>query len=127
MELNYLYKINCVTLKYLVMVIVGVIYLLKIIMVQNLTLKKKEGVGHVQKRVGCRLRNLKKKEKGIGRKGKLSNIIIDKLQNYYGIAIRQNKDNVTGMQVAVKAAHIHVALSKDNNHHFPPGKDIWCA
>ena len=89
--------------------------------------EKKESVGHVQKTVGCRLRNVKKKEKGIGRKRKLSNIIIDKLQNYYGIAIRQNKDNVTGIQAAVKATHFYVALSKDNNHHFPPGKDSWCA
>ena len=49
---------------------------------------KKECVGHVQKRVGTNLRNLKKEHKRIGGKGKLTNSAIDKLQNYYGIAIR---------------------------------------
>ena len=37
------------------------------------------------------LQNLKKKEKRLGGKGKLTDRIIDKLQNYYGIAIRSNK------------------------------------
>ena len=57
---------------------------------------------------------MKKKEKGLAGKGKLTNAIIDKLQNYYGIAIRQNKDNSAGMQAAVKATLFHVASSKDN-------------
>ena len=52
--------------------------------------EKLECVGHVQKRVGCRLRNLKKKEKGLGGRGKLTNNTIDRLQKYYGIATRQN-------------------------------------
>lgn len=39
--------------------------------------KKLECVGHVQKIVGCRLRNLKKREKGLGGKGKLTNNMID--------------------------------------------------
>ena len=56
--------------------------------------EKMECVGHVQKRVGCRLRNLKKKEKGLGGKGKLTNNMVDRLQNFYGIAIRQNKNNI---------------------------------
>ncbi len=46
---------------------------------------KYECVGHVQKRVGNRLRKLKKNVKGL--KG-LTDGIIDKLQNYYGITIR---------------------------------------
>ena len=48
---------------------------------------KKECVGHVQKRVGSRARNLKKRVKGLGGKGKLIERIIDRLQNCYGIAI----------------------------------------
>ena len=48
----------------------------------------------MQKRVGCRLQNLKKKEKGLGGKGILTDRIIDKLQNYCGIAIRSNQNKL---------------------------------
>ena len=86
----------------------------------GIQVKKLECVGHVQKRVGCRLRNLKKQEKGIGGKGKLTNNMIDRLQNYYGIAIRENKNNLKAMQAATRATLFHVASSKDNNWHYPP-------
>ena len=43
----------------------------------GIQVKTLECVGHVQKRVGCCLRNLKKQEKGIGGKGKLTNNMID--------------------------------------------------
>ena len=56
-------------------------------------IKKLESVGHVQKRGGCRLRSFKKNVKGFSGKEKLSNAMIDRLQNYYGIAIRQNKND----------------------------------
>ena len=45
---------------------------------------KLECISHVQKRVGNRLRNLQKNVKGLGGRGRLTNNIIDKLQNYYG-------------------------------------------
>jgi len=51
---------------------------------------KKECVGHVQKRVGTALRKLKKQKKGLAGRGKLTDAMIDRLQNYYGIAIRSN-------------------------------------
>ncbi|GFU72809.1 uncharacterized protein TNCV_3712321 [Trichonephila clavipes] len=51
---------------------------------------KSECIGHIQKRVGSRLRKLKLKQKGLGGRGKLTDSFIDKLQNYYGIAIRSN-------------------------------------
>ena len=35
--------------------------------------------------------------------------MIDRLQNYYGIAVRSNKNNLKGMQTATKAALFHVA------------------
>ena len=50
-----------------------------------------ECVGHVQKRMGTRLRKLKKKVKNIGGKAKHTDAMIDRLQCYYGIAIRRNK------------------------------------
>ena len=71
-------------------------------------------MGHVQKRVGCRLRNLKIIE-GLSGKGKRTNAMIDRLQNYYGIAIRQNKNDLKKMQAAVRATLFHVASSKENN------------
>ena len=95
----------------------------------GIKVEKMECVGHVQKRVGCRLRNLKKKEKGLGGKGKLTNNMVDRLQNFYGIAIRQNKNNIKNMQSAVRATLFHVASSKENNWHYPhcpEGSDSWC-
>ena len=65
---------------------------------------KRECVGHVQKRVGNRLRKLKKRVHGLGGKGKLTEAIIDRLQNYYGIAIRSNKGDIAGMKTAIYAS-----------------------
>ncbi|GFW65335.1 uncharacterized protein TNCV_396011 [Trichonephila clavipes] len=59
---------------------------------------KFECIGHVQKRVGSRLRKLKTKTKGLSGKGKLTDNFIDRLQNYYGIAVRSNVGNLTAMQ-----------------------------
>ncbi|GFU36046.1 uncharacterized protein TNCV_4191471 [Trichonephila clavipes] len=59
--------------------------------------RKYECIGHIQKRVGSKLRILKTKEKGLGGKGKLSDSFIDKIQNYYGIAIRSNIGNLEEM------------------------------
>ena len=47
----------------------------------DIEVQKKECVGHVQKRVGTRLRELKKEVKGL--KGKLTEKVIDRLQNFY--------------------------------------------
>ena len=91
-------------------------------------LKKLECVGHVQKRVGTRLRNLKKMVKNLGGRGKLTNKLIDKLQNYYGIAVRSNVGNLQGMKKAIHASLFHVASSKTNvwHDHCPRGESSWC-
>ena len=47
----------------------------------GVTVRKFECVGHVQKRVGKRLQNLRKKVKNLGGKDKLTLHTIDKLQN----------------------------------------------
>ena len=55
--------------------------------------------------------------------------MIDRLQNYYGIAIRSNKNNLKGMQSTTKAPLFHVASNKDHNLHYPHcpiGPDSWC-
>ncbi|GFS76605.1 uncharacterized protein TNCV_1622031 [Trichonephila clavipes] len=88
---------------------------------------KFEGIGHVQKRVGSRLRKLKTKTKGLSGKGKLTDNFIDRLQNY-GIAVRSNVGNLTAMQQNVIAALYHCASSDKKPMHgqWPIGKETWC-
>ncbi|GFU35528.1 uncharacterized protein TNCV_3852711 [Trichonephila clavipes] len=89
---------------------------------------KFECIGHVQKRVGSRLRKLKTKTKGLSGKGKLTDNFIDRLQNYYGIAVRSNVGNLTAMQQNVIAALYHCASSDKKPIHgqCPIGKESWC-
>ncbi|GFT60524.1 uncharacterized protein TNCV_1966281 [Trichonephila clavipes] len=63
------------------------------------SVKKFECIGHIQKRVDSRLRKLKLKQKGLEGRGKLTNSFIDKVQNYYGIAIRSNVNNIEKCKV----------------------------
>ena len=56
----------------------------------GIEVEKLECIGHVQKLVRSRLRNLKREYKGLGGKGKHTDNMIDNLQNYYGIALRAN-------------------------------------
>jgi len=55
-------------------------------------------VGHVQKHVGTALRK-PKKEKGLSAKGKLTDSMIDRLEDYYEIAVRSNVGNLANMKV----------------------------
>ncbi|GFW05547.1 uncharacterized protein TNCV_437281 [Trichonephila clavipes] len=93
------------------------------------SVRKYECIGHIQKRVGSKLRILKTKEKGLGDKGKLSDSFIDKIQNYYGIAIRGNIGNLKEMQRAVIATFYHCCSGKSNPMHgqCPLGCESWCA
>ena len=47
---------------------------------------------------------------------KLTMTTIDKLQNYYGIAVRANANDLAGMQKAVRATLYHVAPSNANHN-----------
>ena len=60
----------------------------------SVEVEKLECVGHVQKRVGSRLRSLKKNVKNLGGRGKLTDKTVDRLQNYYGIVVRGNVGNL---------------------------------
>ena len=97
-------------------------------MYDGVEVTKLECVGHIQKRVGSRLRQLKKAQTNLGGKGKLTYNIIDKLQNYYGIAVRSNIGDLEGMKKAISASLFHVASSaKENWHvHCPDGESSWC-
>ena len=95
---------------------------------EEIKVEKLESTGHVQKRVGNRLRNLKKKVKGLGGRGCLTNNIIDKLQNYYGMAIQQNSGDLNAMKNATAASPFHDASSATDDYHTrcPSGSDSWC-
>ena len=99
--------------------------------------QKEECVGHIQKRMGTALRKLKRKSKGIlladnktiGDKGRLTDVYIDSIQNYYGQAIRNNND-IVSMQNAIWAIFHHMILPEEaiplpEQHQYCP-RDSWC-
>ncbi|XP_018305872.1 uncharacterized protein [Mycetomoellerius zeteki] len=90
---------------------------------------KKECIGHVQKRMGSRLRNLVKTSKQLGGKGKLTGKFIDKLAVYYGLAIRRHSDSVQDMHKAIWATFYHYSSTDANQRHenCPTGEESWCA
>lgn len=72
---------------------------------------------------------MKKRVKGLGGKNKLTDHFIDKLQNYYGIAIRQCAGDLEKMQQNTIAALYHCAFSKTNelpHNQCPIGVSSWC-
>ena len=114
---------------------------------EGITVKKQECVGHVQKRVGNRLRGMKRKRKEDKmaemkenepnkkktKKTKdpldyLTYSVIDKLQNYYGIAVRANANDLEVMKKAIRGTLFHVSSSDDNHNHSqcPTGDTSWC-
>ena len=102
----------------------------------KIDIEKKQCVGHVQKRMGSRLRKLKanfgnRKLKGgktIGGRGRLTNRIIDTMQNYYGLAIRKNPGDLNGMRNDIIAGLHHIASTDTKPQHSkcPKGANSWC-
>ena len=84
---------------------------------EGVKVEKLEHIGHVQKRAGNRLRNLKKNVERLSGRGRLTDNIIDKLQNYYGMVIRQNSGDLNAMKSASSASLFHVASSDTNYYH----------
>ena len=111
-------------------------YILKVNPYNGKSIKKYECVGHVQKRLGTALRKLKSQygkkklsdSKTIGGYGRLTADRIDKLQTYYGLAIRRNKDDLDGMRKEIWAGLYHSASTDDQPQHqfCPDGPDTWC-
>ena len=115
---------------------------------EGIKVEKLDCVGHVQKRMGKHLMNLKATTKGklsdgktIGGRGRLTEEKIKQIQRYYGLAIRQNtvsSPNPTDKDVAISVYAMkkntiailhHSVQSKDlkKQHRFcPPGPDSWC-
>ena len=77
---------------------------------------------------GNNLRKLKKDVSGLGGAGKLTDSMVDRLQNYYGIAIRSNVGDLQKMKKAIGAVLFHCASSKENEWHdnCPKGSDSLC-
>jgi len=61
----------------------------------NIPVVKKECIN--QKRMGSRLRALKKSVKGLSGRGRLTDKLINELSAFYGLAIRRNINNVDAM------------------------------
>lgn len=109
---------------------------------ENFVINKKECIGHIQKRMGTRLRDLVKKnvvetvtktgkkvqKKTLSGKGKLTAKFIDKLTMYYGRAIRYNYNSVEGMKKAIWATYYHYASTDEHPQHekCPSDADTWC-
>jgi hypothetical protein len=109
---------------------------------------KLDCIGHVQKRMGTHLRDLRKKVTKLkdgksikGSKHRLTDKTIDKLQTYYGNAIRANvkpgkltsqeqKSQITLMQNAIMAVLYHsceLSDEKERHRYCPVGSDSWCS
>ena len=64
--------------------------------------------------------------KVLGGNGSLTIARIDTLQNFYGLAIRNNKGNSEAMSKATMTVLDH--YKEDTVHdHCPPGKGSWCS
>ena len=105
---------------------------------------KEECIGHVQKKVGARLRSLNLKYKGAnledGKKltgpGRMTERVMNTLQNYYGMVIRNNIGNLYQMKKGVAAILFHCSQVENESgepdlegrHKFcPVGKHSWCS
>lgn len=88
----------------------------------------KECIDHVQKRMGSRLRALKKAYKGLGGTGNLTGKLIDELSIYYGLAIRRNYECVPSMKKEIWTTFYHQISTDANPQHdsCPVGEASWC-
>ncbi|XP_062501523.1 uncharacterized protein LOC134178653 [Corticium candelabrum] len=81
----------------------------------DVEIRKADCIGHVQKRMGSQLRDWKnqapkKLEDGQAPGGKLTVQVIDEFQRYYGMAIRNNLQDVSAMSAATKAILYHSTI-----------------
>ena len=89
-------------------------------MYDDVKVSKLECVVHVQKRMGSRLRSLKKRlddGKPIGGRGRLTDNVTDSMQVYYGEAIRNTTHSVKAMQDAIWAVWYHMQSTDQNPDH----------
>ena len=101
---------------------------------------KEDCIGHIQKRMGTALRQYKNNcrgtklsdGKGVGGAGRLTDVIVDQIQTYYGYAIRNNKGKMDEIKNAIWAIYYHMINgpsyeSIQSQHSFcPKTADTWC-
>ena len=101
---------------------------------------KEDCFGHLQKRMGSAIRVYKNLKKGVkladgktvGGKGRLTDDVADRVQTYYGYAIRNNKGNTKDMQDAIWAILYHVMAGPSyetlaaQHWYCPVGPNSWC-
>ncbi|GBM54170.1 hypothetical protein AVEN_64518-1 [Araneus ventricosus] len=103
----------------------------------ELVVEKLECIGHVQKRMGTRLRNLRNKLKStklsdgkkISGRGRLTDAQILLIQKYYGLAIRRNTSkSVDEMSKSIWTIYFHKLSTDAKPQHgvCPMGSDSWC-
>jgi len=100
-------------------------------------IQKEECVGHIQKRMGAALRKFKKDNKGVkladGKSvsgaGRLTDDLINRIQNYFGQCIRNNSGNLGNMRNNVWAIFQHIVIddtkSMEEQHSRCP-REGWC-
>ena len=80
---------------------------------------KLECVGHTQKRLGIRLHHLVKSRKGttnpIYGKNKLTETIINSMQNYYSLAIPNNRNDLYNMKKTIVAILFYCTEMNDKS------------
>ena len=98
----------------------------------DIQIQKEDCVNHVSKRMGTALRNLvamsKAQKVQLSGKGKLTQMKIAKIQNYYGKAIKDNSSDIQLMKKCIMAILLHLSsTNKMPKHmHCPPGNHSWC-
>lgn len=99
---------------------------------QEVVIEKVECINHVQKRMGTRLRRLVQMKvlpdgKKLSGRGRLTDKVINELQQYYGSAIRGN-DTLEEMKHACWATFYHKASTDADPQHTlcPIGAESWC-
>ena len=101
---------------------------------------KEDCIGHIQKRMGSSLRNYKNKSKGVvladgkstGGAGRLTDKVVDRMQTYFGYAIRNNKGKQEQIIKAIWAIFYHMILGPSyetvvaQHSYCPDGSESWC-
>ena len=90
---------------------------------EKFVINKLECIDHIQKRLGSRLRRLIQFYKGkvldddkkLTGKGRLTVKAMNQLQNYFGLAVRQNTQNVLDMKKAIGPVLIHYSKNESDD------------
>ena len=94
-------------------------------------------IGHIEKRLSSALHRPVVEYKGkflsdskkISGTGRRTKKVIDRLQNYYGMAIHSNVGDLRGMMMAVQVTLHHMTSIVDRpvHHMCPEGENSWCS